>query len=242
MLQNKSGTVSETGYQVGFGSTPYFNRAFRNFYGFPPGEVRKGLHLPQKELLTDNKRNENIKLGSGKRLYISFTIVFALVLIFGIRNFYYNHRQTDITIVVFPFDNFVQDAGEAYIIAGLREEIVNRISLINNVKVVSGTIPDNYEDSGNSIPEISRKLGAEYIIKGSIQAIEDEMCLRIQLIEAKSEKHLWSETYRREIEGEKIFDIHEEVAISVASELKTEISSGEKKLITKRPTKNVAAY
>jgi hypothetical protein len=81
-----------------------------------------------------------------------------------------------------------------------------------------------------------------YILEGSGQKVGDNIRIRLQLIETASGNHLWSKPYEKEVNDKTIFDIQEEMALSVADELGAILTPDEKTRITKKPTQNPAAY
>ena len=93
------------------------------------------------------------------------------------------------------------------------------------------------------MPEIAKKLNVNYIVEGSGQKYGNKFVLRVQLIAANNEKHLWGKSYEQEIhETSDIINIQSEIAQSIAAELKATITPEEKQLINKIPTTNLTAY
>lgn len=124
------------------------------------------------------------------------------------------------------------------------EEILNNLQKIKDFRVLSRTSTEQYKGSSiPTVPEIARKLGVNYIVEGSGQKFGSFYRLRVQLIAAKKEKHLWAESYQKEIRGtQDIFGIQSDIAQSIVSALKTTISPAEKRLIEKKTTTNLLAY
>jgi len=147
------------------------------------------------------------------------------------------------SIAVLPFINDSSDQENAYFINGVMEEILNNLQKIKDLRVISRTSVEKFRGLNKSIPEIARELGVNYIVEGSGQKYGTAFRLRVQLIMAAKETHLWGESFQQKItEVEDIFTIQTQIAESIASELNAVISPEEKKRIEKIPSINLAAY
>lgn len=120
------------------------------------------------------------------------------------------------------------------------DDIINHLSTIKELRVISRTTMDQYKQSTKTVPEIGKELDVSYIIESSIQKYRDTVRLIIQLIDAKNDKHIWSQDFKREYEN--IFSLESDIAKKIATELKTTISPSEKKRIERIPTENMEAY
>jgi TolB-like protein len=178
--------------------------------------------------------------------YVSAAMIVALLLFnfFGKRN-----RSTEITkfeksIAVLPFRNDSSSDSTTYFINGLMDEILNNLQKIGAfTKVLSRTSTEKYRKTDKTVPEIAKELGVNFLVEGSGQKYGNFLRTRVQLIDAKTDKHLWVDSYEKEIKGTKdIFDIQSQIAQSIASELKVVISPEEKQLIEKKPTVSMAAW
>ncbi len=147
------------------------------------------------------------------------------------------------SIAVMPFKNMSNDPEQEYFSDGMMEEILDRLFKIGDLKVISRTSSMNYKNSDKSIKEIARELGVASIIEGSVRRAGNMVRIAVQLIDAGTDAHLWSEIYNGDLSDlSRIFFIQSEVAQSVAKELKAVISPEEKRIIEKVPTKNLGAY
>ncbi|MFY9151567.1 MAG: helix-turn-helix domain-containing protein, partial [Prolixibacteraceae bacterium] len=215
MLQQNTLTVSEVSYQVGFGSVTYFTKCFHDFYGFPPGEVGKRdiTGTDSNQQTTDPIPNT-----SGKRLRIAILLtsfpvfLIAIILYFVFQPFSSLEKNHEKSIAILPFIDDSPEDGNTYIINGLREEILDKLDKISDLKVKSRTATEKYKDSKLSIREIGRNLKVKYILEGSGQKIEDRIKVRLQLIEVQSGNHVWSKPFVEEVTDERIFELQEDVA------------------------------
>lgn len=235
LLRQSSLNVSEVSHQVGFNSPSYFIKCFREQYGYPPGEV--GSH-PETEPVQSApvNRNQTVFLAAG--VVIIALTVFALYLL-KVWPF-----KSDVvlekSIVVLPFKNESNDSTNVYLINGLMESTLNNLQKIKDLRVISRTSSEKYRNTTKSIPEMAKELEVSYVVEGSGQKIGDQIVLNIQLIEASTDRHLWSARYKRETKD--IFQLQQEIARSIAEEIKVIVTPDEVRKIEKKPTENLAAY
>lgn len=154
-----------------------------------------------------------------------------------------DHTRIEKSVAVLPFRNDSPDEENTYFINGLMEEILNNLQRIKDLRVISRTSVEQYRNQTKSLPEIAKELGVNYIVEGSGQKYGNVFRLRIQLIMAAKESHLWGESFQNKItEVEDIFTIQSQIAEAIAKELKAVITPEEKILIEKIPTKELEAY
>jgi len=147
------------------------------------------------------------------------------------------------SIAVLPFKNLSNDPDQEYFSDGMMEEILDRLFKIGDLKVISRTSSMHYKNTDKSIKEIARELGVANLIEGSVRRIGNNVRIAVQLIDAGTDTHLWSEMYNADLGNlSSIFTIQSKVAQSVASELKAVISPKEIKLIEKIPAIDIDVY
>jgi eukaryotic-like serine/threonine-protein kinase len=147
------------------------------------------------------------------------------------------------SIAVLPFTNLSNDPDQEYFSDGMMEEILDRLFKIGDLKVISRTSSMRYRNTDKSIKEIARELGVGAILGGSVRRSGNNVRITVQLINAKTDAHLWSEIYDGDLSDlSRIFFIQSEVAQSVARELKAVLSPQEVELIENIPTTDLAAY
>jgi len=153
--------------------------------------------------------------------------------------------QIEKSIAVLPFINDSSSDSTEYFINGVQDEILRNLQRIKSFKrVISRASTEQFRGSSMpTIPEIGKKLGVNYIVQGSGQKYGKHIRLRVQLVNSGKENQLWANAYEQEIDDvNDIFDIQNEIAQSIASELNTTISPEEKQLIEKIPTSNLTAW
>ncbi len=252
MLQNNVATASEIAYRVGFGSPTYFNTCFREFYGYPPGEVKFRKEAIQKEndSITVNEVT-NIDEKSTKRSSIAIGILLIVVLLATAYYFYQNPKNkiaaktteaivNDKSIAILPFKNLSNNRENQYFADGIMEVILNHLTSINELKVISRTSMEQYRETTKTISEIAKELNVSYILEASVQKDNDEIRIITQLIDAKNDKHLWSTDIKKEYKD--IFELQSTIAKQISTALNAELSDAERTQIEKKPTSNLEAY
>lgn len=232
LLKDESLTVSEVSFKVGFSSTSYFTKCFRESFDYTPGEEKR---------IQSNQVDEEPE--SGKRrvpILVMLTVVAVVVALFVNRKDVGSQEPVEKSIAVLPFKNDSNDTTNIYLINGLMEAILDNLYQIEDLEVTSRTSVEKYRGGLQTIPELSEELNVNYFVEGSGQKLGDQILLTIQLIDAKSDSHVWSQQYQREVKD--IFKLQMEVAANIAEEIEAIITPEEQKRLEKVPTENLAAY
>ena len=122
------------------------------------------------------------------------------------------------SIAVLPFVNMSDDPGNEYFSDGISEELLNLLARIPELRVISRSSAFSFKGQKIEIPEIARRLNVAYVLEGSVRKAGKQVRITAQLVEARSDTHLWSHTYDRTLED--IFVIQDEIAATVVDELK----------------------
>ncbi len=148
--------------------------------------------------------------------------------------------EIDKSIAVLPFTDLSPAHDQEYFGIGMMDEILNHLTKIGDLSPVSRTSSLIYGKSGKTAKEIANELEVANILEGSVSKSGNRLKITAQLIDAKTDRQLWSDTYEREVND--IFAIESEVAQSVAQALSARINLDVKKRIEIIPTKNQEAY
>lgn len=143
-------------------------------------------------------------------------------------------------VAVLPFANFNETKETEFIADGITDDILNQISKISALKVISRTSVMKYKNSDENISNISKELGAGTILEGSVRTFDNKIRIVAQLIDANKDVHMWSATYDRELQD--IFDIQSDIAERIAAALHAKLLPPEIEKIRKKPTENLDAY
>jgi len=122
------------------------------------------------------------------------------------------------SIAVLPFVNMSDDASNEFFSDGISEELLNLLARIPDLRVISRSSAFSFKGKDLEIPEIAERLKVAYILEGSVRKAGDQVRITAQLIEARSDTHLWSQTYDRKLDD--IFAIQDEIAATVVKQLK----------------------
>lgn len=242
LLKTTSLNVSEIADRIGFNSPSYFIKCFREHYGYPPGEAAKRLESSAQEVELPSEA-PNVETASrptvGKWLWplAGVALVAAVVAILFLKK---EDTIREKSIAVLPFKNESTDSSNVYLINGLMESTLNNLQQIGELRVISRTSTEKFRRTQKSIPEMADELNVNYFVEGSGQKVNDQILLTIQLVDARSDRHLWSRQYKRKVTD--IFELQQEVAKDIASEIKVVLTKEDTQRIEQRPTNNLAAY
>jgi TolB-like protein/Flp pilus assembly protein TadD len=125
------------------------------------------------------------------------------------------------SIAVLPFTDMSATGDQAYFSDGIAEELLNLLSKYNGLRVISRSSSFALRDAGLSIPEVADRLNVAHVLEGSVRKAGNRVRVTAQLIEARSDTHLWSETYDRELND--VFAIQDEISAQVVRELKVRL-------------------
>jgi serine/threonine-protein kinase len=144
------------------------------------------------------------------------------------------------SVAVLPFLNMSADPENEFFADGITEDVIAHLSKIRSLKVISRTSVMPFKKREQTLKEIGAKLDAATLLEGSVRRAGGRVRIVAQLIDAESERHLWAETYDRDLTD--IFAIQTDVALQIADALQAELSTEEKRRIRKQPTDDVQAY
>ena len=144
------------------------------------------------------------------------------------------------SIAVMPFVNISADPEQEYFCDGLTEELINALSRIRDLKVVARTSAFAFKGGGMDVRKVGRKLDVRTVLEGSVRKSGNGLRITAQLINVMDGYHLWSERYDRELKD--VFNIQDEITLSIVDILKVKLLGDEKEKILKRYTDNIEAY
>jgi TolB-like protein/cytochrome c-type biogenesis protein CcmH/NrfG len=145
------------------------------------------------------------------------------------------------SIAVLPFENLSDDKQNTYFADGVQDQILTNLAKVSELKVISHTSVRQYKSATQrNLREIGRQLGVAYIVEGSVQRASDRIRINAELIDARTDAHIWAETYDRTAAD--LFAIQSELAQSIAVQLKAKLSPKQKAEIEERPTKDLVAF
>jgi TolB-like protein/class 3 adenylate cyclase len=224
-------------------------------------EVKHGLRLHLFNLCKDEIGNPNAPEKLQHRRWKSdaaikpihplrwatLTLIIPLVLILSAAGLWiFFHRQLhslppDKSIAVLPFENLSDEKENAFFAEGVQDQILTDLARVADLKVISRTSVMQYgANTKRNLREIAHALGVAHVLEGSVQRAGGRVKVSAQLIDARTDTHVWANKYERAAEN--VFAIQSEVAEKIVDELKSKLSPSEKAAIERPPTSDLAAY
>ena len=147
----------------------------------------------------------------------------------------------DKSIAVLPFENLSADPNNVYFADGVQDEILTYLARIADLKTISRTSVMQYKSgTSRNVREIGKQLGVAHVVEGSVQRSGNRVRVNAQLVDVRSHRQLWGQTYDRDLAD--MFAIQSEIATSIAGQLQTRLSPSEKNAIEQAPTNDITAF
>jgi len=145
------------------------------------------------------------------------------------------------SIAVLPFENLSRDPDNAFFTDGVQDEILTDLARIAALKVISRTSVMQYKTGAKrNLRQIGNELGVAHVLEGSVQRVGNRVRVNAQLIDARTDAHLWAQTYDRDLAD--VFAIQTEIAKVIADQLQAKLSPSEKSAIEQPPTTDITAF
>ena len=143
------------------------------------------------------------------------------------------------SIVVLPFVNLGPDQTTEYFSDGLTEEVITGLASLPDLKVISRTSAMHYKGTRLPLREIAEQLSVAHVLEGSVRQTGTRVRISAQLIDAKSDEHLWAQNFDRELRD--LFQVQDEIAREVVSALELKLGDQERRLLVRRGTRDPEA-
>ena len=194
----------------------------------------KSQNNKQKSEITSTNKNKKFLFAG-----ISVLIIFAFTFIY----MFFFSKPVNVenkSIAVLPFKNMSENQQNEYFCDGITEDIITQLSKITGLKVISRTSVFYFKNKEKKIKDIANELGVTTILEGSVRQSKEKVRITAQLIDAKTDNHIWAETYDRAMKD--IFDIQSDVANQIAKTLRVKLLPATTIRINQKPTENIEAY
>jgi TolB-like protein len=215
--------------------------AFAWFYEFTPEGLRRESEIDP---------DDSIAHRTGRKLdFAIIGVLAAAVVLLLTDRFVLRHgvNQTgaapisEKSIAVLPFENLSEEKQNEYFADGVQDEILTDLAKIADLKVISRTSVMQYKSGvERNLREIGQQLGVAHVVEGSVQRAADKIRVNAQLLDARTDAHLWAQTYDRDLAD--VFAIQSEIAKAIADQLQAKLSPNEKEAIEQPPTTDLAAF
>jgi len=206
---------------------------FSWFYELTP----EGISLEK-----DVKPGESTTHATGRRMdFIVISMLAAAVILFAYDKWWIG-PPPEKSIAVLAFENMSADPDQEYFSDGISEELLNLLAQIPELTVISRSSAFSFKGQDIAIPAVAEQLNVAHVLEGSVRKMGNRVRIKAQLIEARSDSPLWSETYERELDD--IFALQDEIAGAISDALKVKLAlvAGQVVQPTVSKTANTDAY
>jgi serine/threonine protein kinase/tetratricopeptide (TPR) repeat protein len=180
--------------------------------------------------------------GRSRRTMVVSAITFILVvaLIAGGEFYFGSSRGRIHSVAVLPFVNASADPSMEYLSDGITDGIIDRLSGLPNIKVISRTSAFRYKRRDIEPQKVARELGVEALVTGRVTERGDDLSVSAELVDAREDRQLWGEQYSRRIAD--IASVQQEIATAISGNLRMRLTTGEKTRLAKPYTADAEAY
>jgi serine/threonine protein kinase/Tfp pilus assembly protein PilF len=152
-----------------------------------------------------------------------------------------NAAPPEKSIAVLPFSNLSKEQENAFFADGVQDEILSDLAKVADLKVISRTSVMPYKSGiARNLRRIGEQLGVAHVVEGSVQRSGNRVRVNAQLVDARTDRHLWGQTYDRDLAD--VFAIQSEIAKTIADQLQANLSPSEKHAIERPPTTDISAF
>ena len=145
-------------------------------------------------------------------------------------------------VAVLPFVSASLGEDSAFFATGVHDDLLTQLAQLQSLRVISRTSVMEYKGVERNIREIGRELGADAILEGGVQSAGGRIRINAQLIDARTDEHLWAQTYDRELSPANIFEVQADIARAITAAMKSTLTEEDTEQLTILPTENMAAY
>jgi len=187
------------------------------------------------------KHTARVRWATTAAVLLALAAIVAGIVVFSRYRFRSTLAAPEKSIAVLPFENLSEEKENAFFADGVQDEILTDLAKIADLKVISRTSVMQYKNGiSRNLREIGEQLGVAHVLEGSVQRTGGRVRVSAQLIDARTDAHLWAEHYDRPLDD--VFAIQSEVAQAIADQLNAKLSPAEKAAIKERPTGDLVAY
>jgi TolB-like protein/Flp pilus assembly protein TadD len=149
-------------------------------------------------------------------------------------------RKIDKSIAVLPFQNLSEEKANAYFAEGIQNEILTKLATVRDLKVISRTSTAKYKSKPDNLKTVAQELGVSTIVEGAVQKAGDQVRVSVQLLDARTDTHLWAKSYDRDLKD--VLGVESEVSQEIADALKANLSPSESHVLASVRTHDTEAY
>ncbi len=202
----------------------------------PQGFLRSEDVQPEQPLVRQTRRRIDYII------IAVLTLTVSLLLFDRFRPHRSSNGPAEKSIAVLPFENMTQDKENEFFADGIQDDILTSLSKISDLKVISrtSTMPYRGNKESRNLRQIGEALGVENILEGSVRRVASQVVVTVQLLDARTDRHIWANRYDRTISN--ALTLQGELAEEIARALRAKLSPEEKTRVETKPTDNAEAY
>jgi TolB-like protein len=188
------------------------------------------------------------KTTSGVGRWLDFTLIalLSVALIYFVARHDWGGDAADVavtgakSIAVLPFENMSDSQENAFFASGVHEDVLTYLAKVADLRVISRTSVKQFAEGTRDVAAIAAELGVDNVVEGSVRRAGNRVRVTAQLIDARTEEHVWAESYDRDLSD--VFEIQSAIAQEIVDALQATLSADERAAIENIPTRNIAAY
>jgi serine/threonine protein kinase len=205
-------------------------------------EIARQLQIPSPEARPPSVRPffERKK----KRVLALIMLAAVGVIVSAIAGFFLLPRgaayKIDKSIAVLPFENLSEEKANAYFAEGIKDEILTKLASVRDLKVISRTSTAKYQSKPDNLKSVGKELGVSTVLEGAVQKAGDKVRVNVQLIDARTDTHLWAKSYDRDLKD--VLGVESEISQEIADALQANLSPSESHVMASVRTPDTEAY
>src|SRR5216684_2666800 len=188
-----------------------------------PTETLSGIRVVPQEGKLPRKRAGKWWAGPGIGFVVAVAVAGVLVFfnVWGLRNWFFASRSFR-SLAVLPLDNLSEDKKQEYFADGMTEDLITQLSKLGDLKVISHTSVMRYKGTHTPLPQIARELNVDAVVEGAVQLSGNHVRITAQLVDGRSDQHLWAENYDRDLSD--VLLLQSDVARDIAKKIDLELT------------------
>ncbi len=197
-----------------------------------PTETLSGIRVVPQEGKLPRKRAGKWWAGPGIGFVVAVAVAGVLVFfnVWGLRNWFFASRSFR-SLAVLPLDNLSEDKKQEYFADGMTEDLITQLSKLGDLKVISHTSVMRYKGTHTPLPQIARELNVDAVVEGAVQLSGNHVRITAQLVDGRSDQHLWAENYDRDLSD--VLLLQSDVARDIAKKIDLELTPQQRQRLVK---------
>ena len=202
-------------------------------------------------------RSESITHITGRKLDFAIIAVLAIAVVYFVSeklfwaDDFVNESQVDTSITapeiaksiaVLPFANRSNRDEDLFFTDGIHDDLLTQLAKIKDLKVISRTSVMQYRNTVKRLPQIAKELGVATVLEGGVQRAGQRIRINAQLIDVATDRHIWAETFDREMTIDNLFAIQTEITRQIVTAVRGQLTTEEQQAFTGAPTQSLEAY